>query len=132
MNCENPKFAYWHYCQKIDEKTGEIYWSKELKFAFDPPDKDLIKQHVYLIPCGQCQPCLISRANSWACRAYLESKQYENNCFVTLTYNNENIPKNRSLIKKDLQDFWKRLRKHLGGVKIRYLACGEYGPSTLR
>lgn len=49
--------------------------------------------------------------------------------FVTLTYDDEHLPKNFGLQPKDLQDFWKRLRKNLGsyGVKIKYRACGEYG-----
>lgn len=132
MQCEKPKFAYWNYFNKIDEKTGEVYKSKELKFSYDLPDEKLLKYGVYIIPCGKCLSCQISKSNEYAVRAYLESKQYKNNCFVTLTYNNEKIPKNRSLIKRDLQLFWKRLRKSLGGVKIRYLACGEYGPCTLR
>lgn len=34
--------------------------------------------------------------------------------------------------KKDLQNFFKRLRKKLKNKTIKYYACGEYGDSTLR
>jgi len=58
------------------------------------------------------------------------------NCFVTLTYSDEFLPADGSLRKRDTQLFMKRLRKHcndhLGGHKLRFLLCGEYGDSTHR
>lgn len=47
------------------------------------------------------------------------------NCFLTLTYDNENLPPHGQLVKRDLQLFFKRLR-HLVGP-FRYVATGEYG-----
>lgn len=46
--------------------------------------------------------------------------------FLTLTYDDEHLPKDHSLHKEDLQKFFKRLRKNYG-EKIKYFACGEYG-----
>lgn len=46
-------------------------------------------------------------------------------CFLTLTYDEEHCP--LSLDKKELQKFWKRLRKAIAPRKIKYFACGEYG-----
>jgi hypothetical protein len=51
---------------------------------------------------------------------------HEHNAFITLTYNDENLPVDHSIHKEELQKFFKRLRKNTG-VKIRYFACGEYG-----
>lgn len=48
-------------------------------------------------------------------------------CFITLTYSPENLPENNSLSSRDLQLFFKRLRKKIHPHKIRYFACGEYG-----
>lgn len=48
-------------------------------------------------------------------------------CFITLTYSEKNLPENGSLSSRDLQLFFKRLRKKLHPHKIRYFACGEYG-----
>ena len=59
----------------------------------------------------------------------LESLTVDEACFVTLTYDDEHNP--RRLEKSDLQNFFKRLRKHLN-FKIRYYACGEYGEKTKR
>ena len=52
---------------------------------------------------------------------------YEDNCFITLTYNDENLPKDRNIEKKELQTFFKNLRNHTKKQGIRYYACGEYG-----
>lgn len=57
---------------------------------------------------------------------------HEENSFVTLTYKDEELPEHGSLVKKDLQDFMKRLRFSLGGKKVRYYACGEYGEKNDR
>jgi len=84
------------------------------------------------VPCGQCMGCRLAKTASWAVRIMHESKTHEVNCFVTLTYDDEHIPKNRTLEKKDLCNFFKRLRKKLHPRKIRYYACGEYGDLTER
>ena len=42
------------------------------------------------------------------------------------------LPQNGSLVKKDLQLFFKRLRKNLNGRSIKYFACGEYGDEKQR
>lgn len=76
--------------------------------------------------CGQCMPCRIKRRQSWTLRIELEALRYTENVMVTLTYNDEHLPEGNNLVKKDLQDYFKRLRKKLD-FKFRYFACGEYG-----
>lgn len=83
------------------------------------------------IPCGKCIGCKLERSRQWAIRCVHESKLHENNCFVTLTYNNENLPKDGSLHLEHLQKFFKKLRKKYG-EGIRYFACGEYGDKNSR
>lgn len=61
-----------------------------------------------------------------------EMTLHEDNSFITLTYNDENLPANGTLIKRHLQLFMKRLRKHYAQKKIRFYACGEYGEELLR
>ena len=78
------------------------------------------------LPCGQCIGCRLERSRQWAIRCHHESLQHENNCFITLTYNDENLPYNQSLNKKHFQLFMKRLRKKFGN-NIRFFHCGEYG-----
>ncbi len=89
------------------------------------------------VPCGGCIGCGIDHQNEWIVRMLHELQLHEEACYVTLTYNNENLPTvslpNKgelelwaTLHPRDLTLFWKRLRKHLG-IKIRYFAIGEYG-----
>jgi hypothetical protein len=55
-----------------------------------------------------------------------EASLYMDNCFITLTYNDEHLPAGKTLVKADFQKFMKRLRKQFG-KGIRYFHCGEYG-----
>lgn len=77
--------------------------------------------------CGSCLPCRFNRRRIWTHRLLLESFFHEFSSFVTLTYNDEFLPPNSTLIARDTQLFLKRLRKKLKGHKIRYFLVGEYG-----
>lgn len=79
------------------------------------------------IACGQCSGCRLERSRQWAVRCVHESHLYEDNCFVTLTYDDAHLPDDESLSVRPLQLFMKRLRKANHGKKIRFFACGEYG-----
>lgn len=86
--------------------------------------------------CGHCRNCRINYTSMWALRLIYELSECSAASFITLTYSDENRP--GELVKKDLQDFWKRLRQNLRREyheftpKIRYYACGEYGSTTKR
>lgn len=101
-----------------------------------------IFQNYIEIPCGVCLGCRLDKAKIWKERCLAELKYHDCAVFLTLTYDDEHLPYNadekgdeavvyNSLRAKDLQDFWKRLRKNTG-QKIRYFACGEYGSKTWR
>ncbi|QCS37346.1 replication initiation protein [Tortoise microvirus 89] len=86
-------------------------------------------------PCGKCPECLARRTSGWSFRLMEESKRAESAHFVTLTYATAPVTKKgfMTLCKKDVQDFFKRLRYYLGkDVKIKYYVVGEYGTRTLR
>lgn len=79
------------------------------------------------VPCGQCKECRRKFAIHWAVRCVLESLEHKENVFLTLTYDPEFLPENRSLNKKVLQNFMKRFRKQIYPAKCRFFASGEYG-----
>lgn len=83
------------------------------------------------VGCGKCLACLSQKAREWTMRLTHEWKYYDesNSMFLTLTYDKENIPNNYSLSKRDLQLFWKRVRKRLykENIKIKVFNAGEYG-----
>ena len=68
----------------------------------------------------------------WSIRAYHESTLHDQNSFITLTYDDDHLPKDGCIDKKHLQDFFKRLRRDLPPGTVRYIACGEYGEQTRR
>ncbi|AXH78180.1 MAG: replication initiator protein [Microviridae sp.] len=82
------------------------------------------------LPCGQCIGCRISKRDAWAFRCYAESKFHAENSFVTLTYDDENLPSDCGLHYSHIQLFHKRLRQRLGS--FRFFVCGEYGDDTKR
>lgn len=57
----------------------------------------------------------------------LEQRCHAHSCFLTLTYNEENLPKNAWLEPNHLKNFWKNLRRRIDPRKIKYFAVGEYG-----
>jgi len=102
------------------------------------------------VRCGRCENCKMARAREWSLRLEMESKYWKDLCFVTLTYNDDNLPlniidghlfftdeeieKNPELVyfscptlePRHLCLFIKRLRKRLA-FPCRYFAVGEYG-----
>lgn len=85
------------------------------------------------VPCTKCIECLGRKRNEWTFRLSQEKKVSEISHFLTLTYDDENLPlagSLPSLHKPDLQNFFKRLRKKNAkkwNKKIKYYAIGEYG-----
>lgn len=86
----------------------------------------------YIVPCGQCIACRLNKVRDWTIRLMHEKRYHDKAVFLTLTYNDENLPENGTLVKKHAQDYLKRLRKALGDTKIRYFLCGEYGEKFSR
>lgn len=83
------------------------------------------------VPCGKCLACRIKKRSEWTMRLIQELSYHDDAVFVTLTYSDDHLPENESLVKSDLQKFIKRLRKNLD-KPIKYFACGEYGDKTER
>jgi len=88
------------------------------------------------VVCGKCIGCRLDNSRDWAVRSIHEAQTQEENgkesCFLTLTYDNDHLPKNGSLNFKHFQNFMKLLRKEPNVPKIKYFHCGEYGDKTHR
>lgn len=105
--CLNPKWIYKKGFYKQDNYRGSAGNFYELG-TFSK--------------CGCCEQCIAEKCNNWVVRNYYEEKAHEKKCFITLTYKENPI----LLVKKDLQDFIKRLRFNIQ-TKIRIFYAGEYG-----
>lgn len=93
------------------------------------------------VPCGKCIDCRKDYQKEWTFRLSQEMRRCRVPVFITLTYNDENVPlgdvdgePQTVLVKSDLQKFFKRLRKNGGDLlkEMRYFAIGEYGSKTNR
>ena len=111
MSCVNPLKAFQCFDKSI---------------VFDEIRKHDIVRSLSL-PCGQCIGCRLEKSRQWAMRCMHEASLYENNCFITLTYNDHYLPSDKSLHYEDFQRFLKRFRKSIGNAKIRFYMAGEYG-----
>lgn len=81
------------------------------------------------VPCGQCIGCRLDYSREWAVRCMHEASLYEygrGNCFITLTYNKDFLPENKSINYRHWSLFLKRLRKRFG-AGIRFYMGPEYG-----
>jgi hypothetical protein len=102
------------------------------------------------VACGQCMFCRLERSRETALRCVHESKMFDDNCFITLTFNDEKLkemcpltPGGYSLVREHAQLFMKRLRKKFAtgfsyvlrdgkerfykSDNVRAYGCGEYG-----
>ena len=102
--------------------------------------------------CTKCASCIAKYKKEWRCRAYYEAKDCLDNggyiLFDTLTYHNGTLPRLSDYLeglpsefdglafsRKDIQDFFKRLRVNLSRSghhhegKLRYLLSSEFGTS---
>lgn len=87
------------------------------------------------VPCNKCANCRISYRREWTLRCLHEMDYHEENVFLTLTYDQEHTPQNKSLEREEYIKFLKRLRKRMDkdGRKIKHFSCGDYGePATLK
>lgn len=125
MSCTRPIVGY----RSLEGRKDNGKWS--IVFDKSKGYKDMCVE----LPCGRCIGCRLEKSRQWAARIENEAQMYDENCFVTLTYSEDNINKERSLNKEDVQKFIKRLRqvvKRKYGRKIRYYLCGEYGEKFAR
>lgn len=119
MTCLYPRTAYRSMIVNANGKRNLVF-SKKALADLDQP---------VTVPCGKCVQCRLKRSREIANRLIHESKFHECNSFITLTYDDQHLPTDRSLDVEVFKKFMKRLRKRLSNknIKIKYYHCGEYG-----
>lgn len=80
-----------------------------------------LRKYGTVVPCSRCGNCLDRMIQDRSIRCQVEAKNSLRSYFVTLTYEKDPL----QLYKRDLQGFFKRLRKV--GAKFSYFALGDYG-----
>ena len=120
MPCYHPLTGY--YAREVND-TGK----RSLVFSVDKALVDVPVQ----VPCGRCIGCRLDRSLSWAVRCVHEASLYDENCFITLTFDDKHLG-DGSLHVSDFQNFMKRFRQFVAPRKIRFFHCGEYGAQFSR
>ena len=111
MPCYHPLPAW-------QSSSGDIFFAEQ-------KCKDVVR--TLDLPCGRCVGCRLEYSRQWAMRCLHESKLHKQNCFITLTYDDEHLPRDMSLDYRVFQLFMKRLRKYFSPKPVRFYMCGEYG-----
>lgn len=125
MTCFHPLKAWWG---EVDGKRRPVF-SPKFAYVDLPPHERMLK-----LPCNQCIGCRLERSRQWAMRCVFEASLYAENSFVTLTYDDDHLPKDLSLDRSAWPEFMKRLRYYLDkeGKSVRYFHAGEYGETLGR
>lgn len=114
MSCYHPLTAWY---------SRDVNPSGKRSLVFNP---DYGASAPIQVSCGRCIGCRLEYSRQWAVRCVHEASLHSSNSFLTLTFSDEYLPSNHSVCKRDLQLFFKRLRKRIG-ARVSYFACGEYG-----
>lgn len=121
MNCTSPVLALRLYKPSEGKQAIKILPVRD-DMGLKQYQERFGSDNILQLPCGHCPSCLLNKRKEWALRCCLEAKDYDQNCFVTLTYSEDHYP--REPVKKDLQKFIKEIRRV---YKVRYYGCSERG-----
>lgn len=122
--CLSPRQMY---C-RVSPLSGEITWSPK-KLGSSVPVKSVTT------PCKKCIECRLEYSRQWAVRLTQEQALHDTSSFLTLTYDDENLPEGQTLVMDHVSEFLKNLRASLAyeeEKKVRFYACGEYGEKFQR
>lgn len=148
MSCYHPLLGIPDY----NPRTNQPYRTKDGKIKYRiVPMSDSAYEYLKCdsqsvqIPCGKCIGCRLEYSRQWANRCMLELQYHESAYFLTLTYNDGNLPlrwhvddktgeasRVASLVKRDWQLFMKRLRRAFPDQQLRFFMSGEYGEQNFR
>lgn len=126
MACIIPRRIINPHYKKISNESGIRLYTFEQNDDF------------YLdVPCGKCYHCIKSYKHQWNFRlqihySYLSQEAQRNSYFVTLTYDNYNLPRHtRSAISRTIRLFLERVRK-LTKKSVTHWFVTEFGDNTHR
>lgn len=88
-------------------------------------------------PCGRCRGCLKDYTQAWSDRCIFESITTKRpSAFVTLTYDDDHLPEDKSVSLSDVQSFNKRFRYYLSKIdpnrRVKMFIASEYGELDFR
>lgn len=123
MKCTRPVPLYFNeQGERISRQTYD-------RALFDPLHASKVFRKD--VGCGKCLACRINKRREWTLRLCHEEIFSETAYFVTLTYDEDHLPRddndNPCVLKRDVQLFMKRLRRVCSGHDLRFFLNSEYG-----
>lgn len=126
MACEKPNY-FLDLGKKENGKRNLRMINMKVDYNLRVLQERYGDRNILVVPCGKCPSCKKAYRRMWSLRCEAEARLYKENCFLTLTLDNENLTE--TIQKEHLKKFFKDLRNR--GCKFRYFACGEYGHHPL-
>lgn len=145
----------WPYVLEVYHSSDSVFFVHKGDFFSTRFNVPSCKVYPIMLPCRKCTSCLLSSSKEWASRLVLESLNWKNNIFLTLTYDDEHLPylditpdyfdvfpdeeelpNNPTLLPAHLQKFMKDFRRyldyHYNFHGLRFYCAGEYGSKSDR
>lgn len=101
MGCYKPRLACKDLSQMKQAQDGHYFYpTKFIQKAKNWEEAEKVKtgySDYFLVPCKKCIGCQLDYSQDWATRCYLESLYTKDNYFVTLTYDDEHLPRPESI-----------------------------------
>lgn len=121
MSCTAPQTFYKADPRLNDGRSGLTKSAKKALLS-------VTGEPIFLtVSCGKCVNCRLQRSYEWSLRIMHETKCHPNDgSFITLTYDDDHVPRDYGLDYRDFQLFMHRLRKAMPGCG-RFFMSAEYG-----
>lgn len=90
MSCYHPLVGY---RSGVNHETGK--WIVKIDGMTDAAHEAILAgdPNYFEIPCGKCIGCRLQHGQDWSGRILMESLCHDNNWFITLTYDDEHVPR---------------------------------------
>lgn len=144
LNCLNPIINITsdnllNAINKIRRKNKEKLIKKFSNFNnWKEKEKELLSKNnnayknVEFFKCRKCATCKLFKRYDWLKRIDIEREKWKYLFFITLTFDNEHINKNK-FISRELS-YWIKNQKKKGNLpqNLAYIAAAEFGEKTFR
>lgn len=89
MSCYHPLYA------QVIQGQKTVEGKRVLRIiGSSVSDKRLLEDpNIISLPCGKCIGCRLDYSRQWADRLMLELQYHDSAYFITLTYNDDHVPK---------------------------------------
>ena len=85
MNCSSPLLAARLYKPLLGKSVVKIL-PRRVDQGYEENVSKYGRDNLFFLPCGHCKACISRRKKEWSIRCCMEAMDHNENCFITLTY----------------------------------------------